>query len=272
METLDLLQRRSPLSAADPKPLETTPQGFAVLRLGDAAAPVRLVWAHGWGQDHRAFLAVCQSFTSRGECLLLDLPGFGGAAQPPLHWGTADYADAAAAWLASLPPKPTYWIGHSYGCRVGIQLAARHPRAVSGLLLVAAAGLPRRRTLHQKLRHSLRAMLFKGLKAMVPEGPLRERLRRRFGSSDYAKAGELRPILVRAVTENLSEQARAVTCPVQLVYGALDDDTPPEIGERFRDAIPGARLTVLPGLDHHTIMDQGRHQIARLLDALLNGK
>ena len=81
------------------------------------------------------------------------------AARCPTRWSTsrgsanrrvrraigvrADYADAFAEWLSTLPRARRIWIGHSFGCRVGLQLAARHPATVDGLFLIAAAGLPR---------------------------------------------------------------------------------------------------------------------------------
>jgi pimeloyl-ACP methyl ester carboxylesterase len=245
--------------------------GYCGLRMENAAAQYRLVWAHGWGHDHRAFLAISQSFLTRAENLLLDLPGFGAAPMPPLDWGTADYADAAAEMLRGLPAKRTIWIGHSYGCRVGLQLAARHPESVSGLLLIAAAGLPRRRTLVQKIRRMIRIGTYKGMKALITDAGKLEELRKRFGSADYRAAGPMRPILVRAVNEDLSAQAATISCPVNLVYGSLDQDTPPELGVRFKDMIGNSNLSVIPELDHYSILTDGKYHVARILDKMMNG-
>src|SRR4029077_15952144 len=62
-----------------------------------------LIWAHGWGHTHRAFLGLAESVRRSTSSLLLDFPGFGDSPPPPAIWGTADYADAAAQWLATLP-------------------------------------------------------------------------------------------------------------------------------------------------------------------------
>lgn len=224
-----------------------------------------LVWAHGWGHTHRNMLPLVEATRHPGPSVLLDLPGFGDSPPPPAAWGTEDYADAVAEWLARRPAEHRVWIGHSFGCRVGLQVAARHPGLVHGLFLIAAAGLPRSRSLPQHARIAVRRWAFRTARLLTPEGPRREALRARFGSADYARAGPLRPILVKAVSEDLTEVACAVRVPTVLVYGDRDAETPPEIGERLNALIPQSRLIVLRGFDHWTVLTDGRHQIAQRL-------
>jgi len=225
-------------------------------------ARLHLVWAHGWGQDHRFLLGVARALEGLGAHTLLDFPGFGQSPPPPAAWGTADYADAVADWLATLPRRRRIWIGHSFGCRVGLQLAARHPDALDGLVLVAAAGLPRTRSLVARTRIAAKVGLFKLLKPLSRAGIEVPALRNRLGSEDYRRAGPMRPVLVKVVREDLSDVARAVRCPVLLLHGELDTETPPEIGERLAALIEGAQLHVLPRLDHYTILTAGSHQVA----------
>src|SRR5579862_818189 len=106
---------------------------FAAFRLAGsapAAAP-ELVWAHGWAHSHLSLLPLAEAMRGRVDSRLVDLPGFGASPPPPGPWGTEDYADAMAGWLASLPLRKRVWVGHSFGCRVGLQLAARHPDTVA---------------------------------------------------------------------------------------------------------------------------------------------
>src|SRR4029077_12888311 len=96
-----------------------------------------------------------------------------------------------------------------------------------------------------RLRFTARRWAFRIARSLTPEGPARDRLRDRFGSADYRQAGAMRPILVKAVSENLSEVARAVRCPVVLVYGEHDRETPPDLGEWLQRLIRHATLHVL---------------------------
>src|SRR5215472_4276610 len=233
-----------------------------------ADAPL-LIWAHGWGHTHRGFLPLAEALRRTAPSVLIDFPGFGASPPPPAVWGTEDYADATAEWLATLPAGRRMWIGHSFGCRVGLRLAARDPEAGNAIFLVAAAGLPPQRSLTARLRIAARRAVFRIARSLTPEGPARDGLRERFGSADYRQAGAMRTILVKAVSENLSEVARAVRCPVVLLYGETDRETPPDIGERLQRLIPNAQLHVLRGFDHWNVLTDGQHQLTHRLSEFL---
>src|SRR5438270_4634303 len=149
-----------------------------------------LLCGHGWGQSALALLPLAESLRAFAGSTLIDFPGFGKSAMPPSAWGTADYADFMADWISSFGFKtPLIWLGHSFGCRVGLQLAARHPQLISGMVLIAAAGLKRKRSMLERLRMRSRVLAFKAAKRLYPEGPRLERLRNRYGSADYRNAG-----------------------------------------------------------------------------------
>jgi pimeloyl-ACP methyl ester carboxylesterase len=246
---------------------------FAVYRL-DGAAPAdapQAIWGHGWGHSHESLLPLAEAMRRSARSWLVDFSGFGASPLPPAAWGTEDYADAMAEWIAGMPAGKRLWVGHSFGCRVGLQLAARHPGAVDALFLIAAAGLPPHRPVMTRLRRAPRRIAFRLARALTPEGPARDRLRERHGSSDYRNAGAMRPILVKAVNEDLSEVARAVRCPVVLVHGEADSESPPEIAERLHRLISGSQLHLLHGFDHWTILTDGRHQVTHLLGEMLQG-
>ena len=189
---------------------------------------------------------------------LIDFPGFGASPKPDFDWGTSEYADATAAFLETLPRGRRLWIGHSFGCRVGIQLAARYPHLLDGLFLIAAAGIPQKRPLIASLIIKSKIALYKTIRTL----PLfdQEQLKNNFGSTDYRTAGEMRGILTNVVGEDLTNVARQITCPVRLIYGSCDIETPPEIGRRFASLIPLAKFIQLDGHDHYSILNRGQHQ------------
>ncbi len=232
---------------------------------------VHLVWGHGWGRTGADMLPLAESLGGFFSSSVVDFPGFGISPPPPNTWGTADYADTIAKLIKSEPPRRRVWVGHSFGCRVGIQLAAHYPELFEGMILVAAAGLPRRRSIFEQLRYARRRYTFKAAKSFLGEGPRLEAMRDRFGSADYRQAGSLRPVLVRVVNEDLTIPAGLIQCPVLLIYGDQDTETPVEIGTRLNHIIQDSKLVVLDGFDHHSLLSEGRHQVAHHILRFLRG-
>ena len=204
-----------------------------------------------------------------GAHFALDFPGFGKSPAPARAWGTAEYADHVASWLASLPCDRRVWIGHSFGCRVGMQIAARHPGLLSALVLIAPAGLRPHRTRWRRLVITAKTLAYKTARLAASRSTLAARWRDRAGSRDYRAAGALRPILVKVVTEDLSAVAAAVRCRTIIICGADDRETPPEISTRLAALIPDSRLVVLNNFDHYTILTNGLHQVLGLVSGLV---
>ncbi|MFN8829237.1 MAG: alpha/beta fold hydrolase [Labrys sp. (in: a-proteobacteria)] len=247
------------------------PHAYQSLGPALTAETPHVIWGHGWGQSHAAFLPLARTLERHAHHTVLDFPGFGESPIPPAVWGTQDYADALADWLRTLPRGRRVYVGHSFGCRVALRLAARHPDVVDALVLAAGAGLKRQRSLVERARIFVKVRLYKTLKLAERLGLDVSAQKARFGSADYRNAGALRPIFVAVIAEDQTEVARQIRCPVALLYGEKDGETPPEIGERLSKLIPGATLAVLPGLDHYSILTDGAPQITYAVSRMLEG-
>ncbi len=232
----------------------------------------QIIWAHGWGMDGSAFAPFAQTFVNMAKSYLPDFHGHGQTPEPPTPWSTGDYADATAAWIKTLPAaQKRLWVGHSFGCRVGLQLAARHPGLFDAMVLIGPAGLKRNRPFVQKIWFWAKVYAFKTLKLFVPECPARDKLRARFGSADYKRAsGIMRRVLVNTVNEDLSREAELVKCPTLLICGSGDTETPSEISRRLHGKIKGSAIQILDGYNHYTILGAGRHQVAALIKTFMD--
>lgn len=233
--------------------------------LNEAHGPIRLVWLHGWGQQRERLRPLANSLADLGESWLIDLPGHGAAPLPPSAYSPEDYAVLLSTWVATLPPLPTVLLGHSFGFRVAVRVAAATPALAQALVAMGGAGLPRRRTVRQNLRKigiQLMMKLGKGLQPVLGPG-LVTLLRERFGSRDYQAAGALRPTFVRVVQDNLTHVCSHVKQPTLLLYGAQDTETPPDVGTSFTRLLPHATLHVLPGVGHDDYAGTARHVVAQ---------
>ena len=207
--------------------------------LADRIGEGRVLALHGWGRS-------AGDFAFLESVLAVHLPGFGTTPAPPTAWGSSEYAEHLAAALAGRGPQVV--VGHSFGGRVAVRLAADHPELVSALVLTGVplvrATPPPRPALLLRLAKRLRA-------AHLLPGGVVDRLRKRGGSADYrAAAGVMRDVLVRVVNEDYRDSLERLRMPVHLVWGA-DDDAAPVAGARLAaDLVPGAQLQVVPGAGH----------------------
>lgn len=240
---------------------------LAYAQLGATHGPV-IIWGHGWGQNHTGFLPLAQSLAPLGRHIVLDFPGFGESPVPfdkaEDSWGSGRYADAMAEFIgAEFAGERVIWIGHSFGCRVGTQLGARYGGLVQRMVFVAGAGLKRKRGLVQRVVLRCKVLAFKAGKRFK-DWPFIKRFASQ-GSADYRNAGPMRGTLVQVVNEDLAAEAAAITCPVLLIYGSNDTETPPETGERYKALIKNSEMVHLSGQDHYSVLSDGRHAVAGLI-------
>lgn len=242
---------------------------YETLGISQGKKDFAIFWGHGWGQTYTSLLPLAKTLQKQSSHILFDFPGFGQSEMPSTPWGTLDYAHHFAKWLKELPYKKKIWVGHSFGCRIGVQIASHYPDLLDGLVLIAGAGLPRDISLIEKIHRKTKIYTYKSLKKLIPFGLQEEWLKSKFGSADYKNAGSLRDTFVKVVTENLSEKSKKISCPTLLIYGSNDTETPPDIGNKYNKLIPQSELHILLNLDHYSILTQGKHQVIHLMNKFI---
>lgn len=237
---------------------------LSVATAGEIGDPA-VIFAHGWGRTRADFAPVADTLAPYAGSLSIDLPGFGDSAKPDAAWSTEDYAGFLRDRLRSdFGVERCIWVGHSFGGRVGLRLAVAAPEFCAALVLIAAAGIPRRRAPIERARGEINRRRFQYAKSKAADEAALIALEKRFGSADYVRSREtgMRDIFLKTVAEDQSPFLGKIRCRTTLIYGGLDDSTPVELGERMRDMIDGAELIVLDHADHLSILSRGRHQIA----------
>ncbi len=236
-------------------------------RLGppeSAQPPVILL--HGWGASLETWGPAAEGLAARDYAIYaVDMPGFGGTNYPPGAWDVGDYAGWVRDWMQSEGIDAANVIGHSFGGRVAIKLAASCPECVARLVLVDSAGVPARpgwqRTLMRWAGAAIKAIFaLPGLRRHYAR--VRARLYRAAGSEDYVSAGPLKETFTRVIAEDLRPFARKIAAPTILIWGTEDADTPLWQGEELARCIPDSALIPLEGAGHYAFLDRPADFIA----------
>lgn len=247
-----------------PRTLEV--DGLRIRYVRTGAGPP-LVLLHGLASSIFTWKDVLPALAAHHDVLALDLPGFGGS-DVPAPARPERYPDQVLAVLAREGVGPATLVGNSLGGAVAVAVAARRPEAVSGLVLLDAAGYnfaPEERPLLLRLvgfgplgglaeALPIRGALVEvGLRQVFHDGArvTRERV-------DEYRAPLLRPGAARHVQQLLAGAAslgfpgviRTVRVPTLVVWGREDRWIPVAHAERFARDIAGARVLVLEGCGH----------------------
>ncbi len=225
--------------------------------------PPTVLALHGWGRRGADF----EKSLAEIPTLAPDLPGFGATPPPSRVSGAHGYTDAIRVLLDEYDTPPVV-VGHSFGGRLAVCLAATEPERVGPLVLT---GVPLLRT-HPSRRPSFSYRLLRSLHNLGVIGDERmEEIRSRRGSTDYRTAeGVMRAILVEVVNESYAEELGRVRSPVVLLWGSEDREVPVEVARAAAEALQGSsvKLEVLEGVGHHVPVEAPQ-ELRRVVESVL---
>ncbi len=224
----------------------------------------RVVLLHGWGCDSTLMNPVAENLSRNHRVLALDFPGHGKSGRPPEPWGVPEYAACLKELLEEQRFFPCAAVAHSFGCRVAACLAAENPGLFNKMVFTGAAGLKapvseesRKRSERYRKEKEMAQKIGRipGLGRL--SGRMMEQLRQKYGSADYkALDEEMRATFVKVIGQDLREMYPRIACPVLLIWGEQDQETPLWMGQEMEKLIPDAGLAVFEGGTHFAYLEQ----------------
>lgn len=217
------------------------------VRFREAGEGPCVVLVHGLGISADYWFRNGPALAAAGNRVLApDLPGFGRTRGPGGGLSVREQAVALDHWSAALGLEPAVYVGHSLSCQAVLELAARSPKRVLGLVLAGPSGAPGRHRLLKQAwglfldawREPWRLFPFV-LQAYLRAGPVRFWKTWRAGAEHDAFA--LLPL---------------VTAPAVVVVGTRDPVVSPAFAEALAAGLPQGRLVWIEAAAHAVLFDR----------------
>ena len=233
--------------------IEASGQAARMVETGSGDPVVVL---HGWGGRIESMAPVIECLRASFHVVAFDLPGFGQSPAPDGAWGTADYAGFVRDALKGLGIERAHFVGHSFGAKTSLYLAATYPELVDKLLLVGSSGLRGAPSMKARVKRAAS----KSARWAGKLGPVGRAIRnaayKRLASEDYRNAGPMRPTFVKVVNEDMGELLGSIKSSTLLIWGTEDDAVPVAHARRMESAIPDAGLVLFEGAGHFAYLDE----------------
>lgn len=225
-----------------------------------------VVFSHALGLDLHMWDAMAQAIAPEHSVLRYDHRGHGGSGSGPGAFTLDDLVDDAARLIREWGRGPVAFVGLSMGGMVGQGLAIRHPDCVSRLLLAnTAAAYPA--AAQEAWASRIQAVRDGGMAAVV-DLVMQRYVHDTFRAAHPEWVQALRATVLRQNPQayvqacqavagvNYLDQLHRISCPTQVLAGALDAGATPAMAQAIAERIPGARLTVLQEASHLSVAER----------------
>jgi YbgC/YbaW family acyl-CoA thioester hydrolase len=267
-----------PLVAGDVQRVTVNGVSLAVEVQGAADAPA-ILFVHGYPLN-RTMWADQLAALDGWRRIAPDLRGMGQSDAPDLGYSITTYAADLAALLDTLGVEEVVLVGLSMGGYVAFELLRRHRGRVRALVLLDTRAEPdsaegkraRDAAAAQAREGGAKAIADQMLGRMLADGASAEALARTRRMIEAAPVpgivGALAAMRDRPDSTPLLPTLEGL--PTLVVVGEHDALTPPDAARRMAEAIPGARVEVIPGAGHLPPVEQAE-ATSRVLRDFLEG-
>lgn len=253
--------------------------GIHVVHDGFRQAPPMLL-IHGSGASGACWTPVIPALAGQQHVVRVDLPGMGRSRPAPSYDVPAQAARVAKV-IDTLDLGPVTVVGHSSGGYVATSLAEQRPELVKAIALISTgprpeALLPQPALLRAmtsppigRLVWALRSnnMIRKGIGVTcvrpvdIPDDLVAELRGLTYSTFAAVLRGNGEYIAARSVPDRLAD----LDVPVLVAFGAADPRWDPSSAHDY-DAVPNARVELLPGTGHVPMLEAPELTSELLLD------
>ena len=244
-----------------------------------------LLCLHTAGSDSRQYRALMNSpeITARHQVICFDLP-FHGKSSPPEGWegkeyklNSESYIEAILSFMSAMDIRNPIVMGCSIGGRVVLHLALKVPERFKALIGLQSGAHVNPyydlEWLHRPDVHGgeVCAGIVSGLIGPHAKSSDRwETLWHYMQGGPGVFKGDLHFYVAEGDLRGMVEKIDTRKCPLYLLTGEFDYSCTPEDSQDLERLIPGAKLSIMPGLGHFPMSEAPEAFISHLQPVLLD--
>jgi pimeloyl-ACP methyl ester carboxylesterase len=236
-----------------------------------------LILLHGILSDSRAWSRQLPDLASDYTVVAWDAPGAGQSSDPPESFGSDGYVDCLSAFMDALELNHAHVLGLSWGGVLAQELYRRYPERVRSLILADTYAGWKGSLSEAVCRARLEACLRESelppdewVSGWLP-GLLTENAPQELLDEVAEVMSDFHPPGYRAMAQALGEVDTRdllprIRVPTLLLWGKADKRAPLSVAQQLRNAIPDAKLVVIPGAGHESNVEQPARFNAAVLE------
>lgn len=238
----------------------------------------RVLLLHGFGADKSNWVRVAKYLTPHFEVVAPDLPGFGESTRDPnARYGIAEQVERVHAFAAALGLVPLDIGGNSMGGAIAGAYAARYPKEVAHLWLLAPGGVrsAKRSELDELFARGENPLLVNDtdgferlLDFVFVERPSIPRpVERYLAEQAIANRAFNDKILhdLFAGTQPLEDDLRGSTTPTLILWGDHDRLVDVSGAQVLKSVMPNAEVVVMPNVGHVPMVEKPAESAAAFI-------
>jgi 3-oxoadipate enol-lactonase len=216
----------------------------------------KLILLHAAGSNAHSWHYQYEALGAEHSPVAFDMPGHGRSSGVEGLRTIQDYADFAIAFADALKIDSAVFVGRSMGGAVAMDIAARYPARVQGLVLMATAAklnVPK-----ERIEQWRAVTMGRSGQPFTNDGyspktiaEKREVIQEGWGEQIRTDPRTRWGDMVACSQVDLRSQLGKITAPTLVLAGSHDQVTPPGDAELIKSGIQGARLEVLADAAHN---------------------
>ncbi len=216
---------------------------------------ISILILHGWNLSAEKFTPLVSALRKKGyEAEAIDLPGFGKSETLTREFTLSDYVHFVDTYIVRKKWKKVVLIGHSFGGRISIKLAAMCPQYLLGLVLTGTPGynpVPKIKIVFFLVLAKLGNLILSLPLLSFLRDTSRKLLYRSARATDFYNTNKnMRDTFKQVVKEDLSEYMGKIKVPTLLLWGVNDQITPVWIGQKMQKSISKAQFFTISNARH----------------------